>query len=85
MFTLLLLLLMHTFDVFVQTENGQNLSTVRTVRLLIQMDTLYMVVHQLLDLKLLLTVVTLVVPDSLMDILDVVVEVLVLLVADGSA
>ena len=69
MFTLLLLLLMHTFDVFVQTENGQNLSTVRTVRLLIQMDTLYMVVHQLLDLKLLLTVVTLVVPDSLMDIL----------------
>ena len=69
MFTLLLLLLMHTFDVLVQTENGQNLSTVRTVRLLIQMDTLYMVVHQLLDLKLLLTVVTLVVPDSLMDIL----------------
>ena len=46
------------------------------------MDALNVIIQQLLSLELLLAVATLVVTDLLVEILDVVVEILVLLVAD---
>ena len=56
--------------------------TVWAVGFLAQVDALDVVVEQLLGLELLLTVGALVVPDLLVEILDVVVKILVLLVAD---
>jgi len=62
--------------------NRNILFTVWTVGLLAQMNALNMVIQQLFCLKLLLTVGTLVVPDFLVEILHVVIQILVLLVAD---
>ena len=58
------------------------LVTVRTPGLLAQVNALHVVVEQFLGLELLLAVTALVVPDFLVEILDVMVEILVLLVAD---
>ena len=58
------------------------LVTVRTPGLLSQVNALHVVVQQFLGLELLLAVTALVVTDFLVEILDVVVEILVLLVAD---
>ena len=65
-----------------EVVHGDVLVTVRTPRLLSQVDALNVIIQQLLSLELLLAVATLVVTDLLVEILDVVVEVLVLLVAD---
>ena len=62
--------------------HGDIFATVRAVGFLAQVDALHVVVEQLLGLELLFTVGTLVVPDLLVEILDVVVKILVLLVAD---
>ena len=58
------------------------LVTVRTPGLLSQVNALHVIVEQFLGLELLLAVTALVVPDLLMEILDMMVQVLVLLVAD---
>ena len=58
------------------------LVTVRTPGLLSQVNTLHVIVEQFLSLEFLLAVTALVVPDLLVEILDVVVKILVLLVAD---
>ena len=58
------------------------LVTVRTASLLSQVNALHVIVQQFLGLELLLAVTALVVPDLLMEILDMMVQVLVLLVAD---
>ena len=65
-----------------EVVHGDVLVTVRTPRLLSQVDALNVIIQQLLSLELLLAVATLVVTDLLVEILDVVVEILVLLVAD---
>ena len=58
------------------------LVTVRTPGLLSQVNALHVVVEQFLGLELLLAVTALIVPDLLVEILDMMVEILVLLVAD---
>ena len=58
------------------------LVTVRAPGLLSQVNALHVIVEQFLGLELLLAVTALVVPDLLMEILDMMVQVLVLLVAD---
>ena len=58
------------------------LVTVRTASLLSQVNALHVIVQQFLGLELLLAVTALVVPDLLMEILDMMVQILVLLVAD---
>ena len=65
-----------------EVVHGDVLVTIRTPSLLSQVNTLDMIVEQFLGLELLLAVTALVVPDLLVEILDVVVEILVLLVAD---
>ena len=65
-----------------EVVHGDVLVTIRTPSLLSQVDTLDMIVEQFLSLELLLAITALVVPDLLVEILDVVVEILVLLVAD---
>ena len=68
-----------------EVVHGDVLVTIRTPSLLSQVDTLDMIVEQFLSLELLLAITALVVPDLLVEILDVVVEILVLLVADVAA
>ena len=58
------------------------LVAVRTASLLSQVNALHVIVQQFLGLELLLAVTALVVPDLLVEILDMMVEILVLLVAD---
>ena len=58
------------------------LVTVGTPGLLSQVNALHVIVQQFLGLELLLAVTALVVTDFLVEILDVVVKILVLLVAD---
>ena len=65
-----------------EVVHGDVLVTIRTPSLLSQVNTLDMIVEQFLGLELLLAVTALVVPDLLVEILDVVVEILVFLVAD---
>ena len=62
--------------------HGDIFATVRAVGFLAQVDALHVVVEQLLGLELLLTVGTLVVPDLLVEILHMMVQVFKLLVAD---
>ena len=62
--------------------HGDIFATVRAVGFLAQVDALHVVVEQLLGLELLLTVGALVVPDLLVEILHMVVQVFKLLVAD---
>ena len=62
--------------------NRNILATVRAVGLLAQVDALHVVVEQLLGLELLLAVGALVVPDLLVEILHMMVQVFKLLVAD---
>ena len=69
-------------DVSGEVVHGNVLVTVRTPRLLAQVNALNVVVQQLLGLELLLAVGTFVVSDLLVEILDVMVQILVLLVAD---
>ena len=69
-------------DVSGEVVHRDVLAAVRAVGLLAQVDALDVVIEQLLGLELLLAVGALVVADLLVEILDVVVEVLVLLVAD---
>ena len=65
-----------------EVVHGDVLVTIRTPSLLSQVNTLDMIVEQFLGLELLLAVTALVVPDLLVEILDVVVEILVFHVAD---
>ena len=65
-----------------EVVHGDVLVTIRTPSLLSQVNTLDMIIEQFLGLELLLAVTALVVPDLLVEILDVVVEILVFLVAD---
>ena len=65
-----------------EVVHGDVLVTIRTPSLLSQVNTLDMIVEQFLGLELLLAVGALVVSDLLVEILDVVVEILVFLVAD---
>ena len=58
------------------------LLTVRAVGLFSQMDALHVVVQKLLGLELLLTVRALVIPNLLVEVFHMVVQVLVLLVTD---
>ena len=58
------------------------LVAVRTASLLSQVNALHVIVQQFLGLELLLAVTALIVPDLLVEILDMMVEILVLLVAD---
>ena len=58
------------------------LPTVRTIGLLTKMDALHVIIQQFLSLELLLTVGTLIVSDLLVEILDMMVQVFVFLVAD---
>ena len=58
------------------------LVAVRTPGLLSQVNALHVIVEQFLGLELLLAVTALVVPDLLMEILDMMVQILVLLVAN---
>ena len=58
------------------------LVAVRTPGLLSQVNALHVIVQQFLGLELLLAVTALIVPDLLVEILDMMVEILVLLVAD---
>ena len=58
------------------------LVTVGTPGLLSQVNALHVIVQQFLGLELLLAVTALIVPDLLVEILDMMVEILVLLVAD---
>ena len=62
--------------------HGDIFATVRAVGFLAQVDALHVVVEQLLGLELLLAVGALVVPDLLMEILHMMVQVFKLLVAD---
>ena len=62
--------------------NRNILAAVRAVGLLAQVDALHVVVEQLLGLELLLAVGALVVPDLLVEILHMMVQVFKLLVAD---
>ena len=65
-----------------EVVHGDIFATVRAVGFLAQMDALDVVIEQLLGLELLLAVGALVVPDLLVEILDVVIEIFVFLVAD---
>ena len=65
-----------------EVVHGDIFATVRAVGFLAQVDALHVVVEQLLGLELLLTVGTLVVPDLLVEILHMMVQVFKLLVAD---
>ena len=65
-----------------EVVHGDVLVTIRTPSLLSQVNTLDMIVEQFLGLELLLAVTALVVPDLLVEILDVVIQILVLFVAD---
>ena len=69
-------------DVSGEVVHRDVLATVWAVSLLAQVDALYVVVEKFLGLELLLAVGTFVVSDLLVEILDVMVQVLVLLVAD---
>ena len=62
--------------------HGDIFATVRAVGFLAQVDALHVVVEQLLGLELLLAVGALVVPDLLVEILHMVVQVFKLLVAN---
>ena len=62
--------------------HGDIFATVRAVGFLAQVDALHVVVEQLLGLELLLTVGALVVPDLLVEILHMMVQVFKLLVAN---
>jgi len=74
--------LMSLSDMAREVVHGNVLPTVRAVCLLTKMDALYVVVEKFLGLELLLAVGTFVVSDLLVEILDVMVQILVLLVAD---
>ena len=65
-----------------EVVHGDIFATVRAVGFLAQMDALDVVIEQLLGLELLLTVGALVVPDLLVEILYMMVQVFKLLVAD---
>ena len=69
-------------DVSGEVVHRDVLATVRAISLLAQVDALYVVVEEFLSLELLLAVGTLVIPDLLVEILDVVVKILVLFVAN---
>ena len=58
------------------------LPTIWTICLLTEMDTLHVVVEKFLGLELLLTVGTLIIPNLLMEVFHMVVQVLVLFVTD---
>ena len=65
-----------------EVVHGNVLAAVGAVSLLAQVNALHVVVEKLLGLELLLAVGALVVPDLLMEILHMVVQVFKLLVAD---
>ena len=65
-----------------EVVNRDVLVAVWTASLLSQVDALHVIVQKLLRLELLLAVTALVVTDLFVEILDVMVEILVLLVAD---
>ena len=74
--------LMSLPDVSGEIVHGDVLAAVWAVGLLTQVNALNVVVEQLLGLELLLAVGALVVSDLLVEILDVVIQILVLFVAD---
>ena len=69
-------------DVSRKVVHADILLTVRAVCLLSQVDALHVVVQKLLCLELLLTVGTLIIPNLLMEVFHMVVQVLVLFVTD---
>ena len=74
--------LMSLPDVSGEVVYGDVLAAVGAVGLLTQVDTLHVVVEKLLGLELLLAVGALIVSDFFVEILDVVIQILVLLVAN---